>query len=173
MPRKPQEKSPATPQKSFAIDLEKEELIFSAAHFITFGENICEAIHGHNYRVRCRVSGPLGPHAYVVDFIALRDGLKKITHRLDHHVLLPDSHPDIHVAASGDTVSVKFGEKNWLFPTSDCIVLPVENTTAERLAEYIGDQLLAAWPELGQSITSLTVGVDENEGQWGECHWNF
>ncbi len=161
------------PRKTFWVDLEKEELIFSVAHFITFGDNICEAIHGHNYRLRCQVFGTLLPHAYVVDFIALRDRLKSIVKTLDHHVLLPYRHPTIHVESLADAVKVRFGEKKWEFPREDVVVLPMDNTTAERLAEYIGEQLLASWPELENTISKLTLGVDENEGQWGCCSWNW
>ena len=41
--------------KSYRVKLEKEHLIFSAAHFITFAGNICERIHRHNYRVYAEV----------------------------------------------------------------------------------------------------------------------
>lgn len=161
------------PQKTFSVDLEKEDLIFSVAHFITFGENICEAIHGHNYRLRCQLVGPLQTHAYVFDFIALRDHLKAIVKELDHHVLLPDRHPTILVQRHGEAVIVRFAAKKWEFPASDVAILPIDNTTAERLAEYIGDRLLQQLPELSTTISQLTVGVDENEGQWGCCRWNW
>ena len=45
--------------ESYCVRLEKEYLVFSAAHFITFNGNICERLHGHNYRVRAEVHGPL------------------------------------------------------------------------------------------------------------------
>ena len=36
---------------NFWVRLCKENLVFSAAHFITFAGNTCERLHGHNYRV--------------------------------------------------------------------------------------------------------------------------
>ena len=75
--------------ETYHVRLEKEHLIFSAAHFITFNGNICERLHGHNYRVFAEVHGPLDENAYVIDFIALRDTLKEIVNELDHHMLLP------------------------------------------------------------------------------------
>ena len=80
--------SQETMSEKFSVLLEKEQLIFSAAHFITFAGNICESIHGHNYRVRCEVTGELDENGYVVDFIALRDALETIVRQLDHKVLL-------------------------------------------------------------------------------------
>ena len=55
----------------FHVRLEKEQLIFSAAHFITFNDDICERLHGHNYRVMAEVRGQLDNNQYVIDFIAL------------------------------------------------------------------------------------------------------
>jgi 6-pyruvoyltetrahydropterin/6-carboxytetrahydropterin synthase len=152
----------------YHVRLEKEQLIFSAAHFITFGDNICERLHGHNYRLMAEVEGPLGEHQYVVDFIALRDMLQEISSELDHHVLLPTEHPTIQVVADDQQVEVSFEDRRWVFPPGDCILLPVSNTTAELLARYIGQQLLERWEQRFQHRPQrLMIGVDENEGQWG------
>jgi hypothetical protein len=46
--------------------------------------------------------------------------------------------------------------------------LPVSNTTAELLARYLGERLLAALKErLSFGPERIEVAVDENEGQWG------
>ncbi len=164
----------STPTHHYSISLEKEELIFSAAHFITFHQNICERIHGHNYRVKCDVSGPLDENEYVIDFIALRDTLKKISTELDHHVLLPTQHPLIKVTEEGEEVTAVFENRRWVFPREDCVLLPVMNTTAELLAQYIGNRLLEQLSHLHQFRPHrLTIGVDENEGQWAYCQFDL
>ena len=153
---------------SYRVRLDKEYHIFSAAHFITFNGNVCERIHGHNYRVFAEVRGDLDENHYVVDFIALRDALKTITDELDHHVLLPTSHPSIHVRADDHEVTATFEDRRWVFPKGDCVLLPVPNTTAELVARYIGQRLIADFKKKsGVEIRDLTVGVDENTGQWG------
>jgi 6-pyruvoyltetrahydropterin/6-carboxytetrahydropterin synthase len=86
------------PEK-YSIRLDKEYHVFSAAHFITFNGNICERLHGHNYRVAVEIFGPLDENQYVIDFIAVRDELKRLTDELDHHMLLPTGHPTIQVTA--------------------------------------------------------------------------
>ncbi len=160
---------------TFSVEVEKEQLIFSAAHFITFGPNICESIHGHNYRVRCRVTGRLNGHGYVVDFIALREALFAATRRLDHHVLLPTEHPMIKVHFSNDSeeVTVKFEQRRWVFPKEDCVMLPLLNTTAELLAQHLFNELQQFWDLNRDVLTSVEVGVDENEGQWGSYRHEF
>jgi len=156
----------------YVVRLEKEQHTFSAAHFITFNGDVCERLHGHNYRVAVEVEGPLDENRYVIDFIALRDALKAITDELDHHVLLPTSHPLIRVTATEHEVEAMFTPdgRRWLFPRGDCVLLPISNTTAELLAQYIGQRLLAAIERrLGARPTRLQVAVDENHGQWGIC----
>lgn len=154
----------------FKVLLQKEQLVFSAAHFITFAGDICECLHGHNYGVRAEVVGPLDENRYVIDFIAFRDRLAEIVKRLDHHMLLPTTHPLIRVVADDREVTVTFGEKRWIFPREDCALLPVANTTAEEIAAYIATELRDMLrPSVGDRIESLEVGVDENHGQWGTC----
>jgi 6-pyruvoyltetrahydropterin/6-carboxytetrahydropterin synthase len=154
--------------EKFHVRIVKEALVFSAAHFITFAGNICERLHGHNYKVAAEVHGPLDENQYVVDFIAVRDALQKIVSELDHHMLLPTDHPQIKVVANNQQVDVTFEERRWSFPREDCILLPVANTTAELLARYIGRRVQAdLFQTTGVRPQRLLVAVDECEGQWG------
>ena len=156
----------------FLVSLEKDNLVFSAAHFITFNGNVCEQLHGHNYRVKCKVFGPLDENGYVIDFIALRDNLMSVIETLDHRMLLPTEHPTISVAMDRPNkgeVLVTFEEKRWVFPSTDCVLLPIANTTAELLAQYIGQQLILLLKKSASAsgeISSIEISVDENRGQW-------
>ena len=156
--------------EKYHVRLCKESMVFSAAHFITFNGNVCERLHGHNYKVEVLVFGDLDENQYVVDFIALRDSLQQIVTELDHYMLLPTEHPAIHVASNSDEVEVTFEQRRWVFPRGDCVLLPVANTTAELVARYIGRRLLDDLEEkTGTRIGRLQVAVDENGGQWGVC----
>ncbi len=150
----------------YSIRLDKERFTFCAAHFITYGDGICEPLHGHNYGVTAEIAGPLGEHKYVVDFIAARDALTTITRALDHRVLLPTGHPTIRVEVVDDEVIAKFADRRWVFPASDCVLLPVANTTAELLASYIASQLTEVLRAASAgNITAIAVTVDECDGQ--------
>lgn len=154
--------------RQYSVELNKEQLVFSAAHFITFGDdNVCESLHGHNYGVRCSVQGRLNHQGYVIDFIALRDSLAGIVRRLDHKVLLPGQHPTISVSCENGEVVARFQDRRWIFPAADCMILPVANTTAELLAGYIAGELLASLGPHAAELSGFSVGVDENHGQWG------
>lgn len=152
----------------FRVRVTKDHLVFSAAHFITFNGNVCERLHGHNWRVAAEVEGPLDENSYVFDFIALRDALQAIVGELDHSVLLPLQHPLIRVEEREREVEARFEDRRWVFPREDCRLLPVENTTAEKLAEWIAGKLrvkVTAHPG-GHRPTTLQVEVEENFGQW-------
>ncbi len=154
----------------YHVRIEKERLVFSAAHFITFDGDVCERLHGHNYHVAAEVHGPLDENHYVVDFIALRDELQSLVDELDHRMLLPTEHATIRVVEQAEEVSVTHGERRWIFPRGDCALLSVANTTAELLARYLGEQLLAALEKrLGKRPERLRISVDECDGQWATC----
>ena len=44
-------------RSDFKVTVNKDYLVFSSAHFITFRGHQCEALHGHNYRVGVTVEG--------------------------------------------------------------------------------------------------------------------
>lgn len=158
--------------ESWSVRVTKDTLVFSAAHFITFNRNLCERIHGHNWRVEAEIEGPLDENYYVFDFIALRDGLQTLVHELDHRVLLPDRHPMIRVEISKDEqeVTARFENRRWVFPREDCVILPIENTTAELIARWIGLSLIERL-KLNQQhgLSRLRISVEENFGQWADC----
>ncbi len=161
--------------EQYRVRVTKDHLVFSAAHFITFNGNICERLHGHNWRVAVEVAGPLDENSYVFDFIALRDATQKLVSDLDHRMLLPTAHPVIRVTADDREVTALFEERRWVFPRGDCVLLPVANTTAELIAHWMGVQLrdvLRQHPG-GQRLTSLQVEIEENFGQWAMCELPF
>ncbi|MDG1893530.1 MAG: 6-pyruvoyl tetrahydropterin synthase family protein [Fuerstiella sp.] len=155
--------------ESFEARVTKDSLVFSAAHFITFNGNVCERLHGHNWRLDVTVAGSLDENFYVFDFIALRDACLKIVGELDHQVLLPERHHSIKVATSADDreVTAQFEDRRWVFPVEDCCLLPIENTTAELIARWIGHRLIADCEmQSKDQLQELRVSVEENFGQW-------
>lgn len=154
----------------FRVRLTKDHLVFSAGHFITFNGNICERLHGHNWRVAAEVEGGLDENGYVFDFIALRDTLQQLVLELDHRMLLPTQHPRIHVTADDVEVTARFEQRRWVFPREDCVLLPVMNTTAELIAQWIGERLESVIRQkTGHTIDTVRIDIEENFGQWAQC----
>ena len=157
-----------TESEQYRVRVTKDHLVFSAAHFITFNETICERLHGHNWRVAAELIGPLDANAYVFDFIALRDGLQQIVNRLDHRMLLPLQHGAIRVYPTEREVEVRFEDRRWIFPKDDCVLLPIDNATAERLAWWIANEFERQIQDhpARPNLHRLRIEVEENFGQW-------
>ncbi len=151
----------------FKVTITKEDLVFAAAHFITFAGHRCEKLHGHNYRASLVVEGGLERDSwFVVDFSAVKQVMRGLTAELDHRVLLPRDNPKLAITQDNGRVSVAFaGEPRYVFPAGDCVILPIPNTTVEMLAQYLAGRVRA---ELGRSsvhLKSIEVEVEENFGQ--------
>ena len=153
----------------FKVTVTKEDLVFASAHFITLSGHRCAALHGHNYRAGIVVEGGLEPESwYVLDFVALKRLMKRLTDELDHRVLLPRDNPKLTITEEGDAVRVAYdGRPRYVFPKRDCVLLPLPNTTVEMLAQYLAGRLrteLAAG-ERAVHLKAIEIEVEENFGQ--------
>jgi 6-pyruvoyl tetrahydropterin synthase/QueD family protein len=149
----------------FKVIVEKGNLRFGAAHFITCGGK-CERLHGHNYAVSVELEGELTADSYVFDFVVLKEIVRRICESLDHRFLLPLRNEHLIVQQSEDHWEMRFGERRYLFPARDVLALPLDNITAERLAEYIWGEMARELRGYGADhLTTMTVGVEEVPGQ--------
>lgn len=154
----------------YHVRIAQDDLVFSAAHFLTFDGDVCERLHGHDYRVAAEVHGPLDANHYVVDFVALRNALKAIVDELDHRVLLPGDDARIRVSADEREVEATFAGRRWVFPRSDCLLLPIPSTTTELLAHHVGRRLLDALEaRLGTRPARVRIEVHESGGLSALC----
>lgn len=160
-------KEPAV-QSSFRVQVSKDYLVFASAHFITFRGHQCETLHGHNYRVGVMVEGAVDDEClFVLDFSILKRIVRELVDHIDHKVLLPTQNPKLGYRHEGDKVHVDyFGKPTYVFPAADCALLPVQNSTAEMLAEYIGNRVRERLAAEGFThLTALELEVEENFGQ--------
>jgi 6-pyruvoyltetrahydropterin/6-carboxytetrahydropterin synthase len=149
----------------YKVKVEKGNLSFSAAHFISFGGK-CERLHGHNYAVSVILEGNLTEDRYVFDFVELKKTIRRICDRLDHHFLLPIQAQHLDIKEADGEWEIRFENRRYVFPADDVLVLPVDSITAERLAKYICGQFMESVNEQERlSLTSITVGVEEAPGQ--------
>jgi len=152
---------------SFRISVSKDYLAFAAAHFITFRGHACESLHGHNYRVAIVIEGPIDPEChFVVDFAVLKRIVRAKVDQIDHRVLLPTRNPKLAFReADGMTYVEYLGKQTYQFPTSDCAMLPIANTTAEMLAEWFAREVTEELHAAGSRIDMLEIEVEESAGQ--------
>ena len=149
----------------FRVRIEKDYTVFCAGHFITYDGHECEPLHGHNYRAAASLEGPLDENAYVFDFTKLKRALRGVVDRLDHRMLLPTKSALIRVTQSTTEVEARYRDKRYVFPSSDVVLLPIPNTTAEMLAWWIAQEIRRGLGTLLSGATALEVEVDESSGQ--------
>jgi 6-pyruvoyltetrahydropterin/6-carboxytetrahydropterin synthase len=156
----------------YKVRVTKDHLVFCSGHFISYEGDKCERLHGHNYRTAVEIEGELDENRYVFDFIALKNRTKAITDELDHRMMLATRNPHIAVEERPDGIHVQYHNRRWLFPRDDCVLLPIENTTAELLARYIGQRLIDDLSRAhGYTPQVLRVEVEENIGQSATYEW--
>jgi 6-pyruvoyltetrahydropterin/6-carboxytetrahydropterin synthase len=152
----------------FRVSVTKDYLVFASAHFITFAGHRCEGLHGHNYRARVTLDGELNQESwFVFDFVEIKRIMRRLCDEIDHKVLLPLQNPKIQIAEQGESVTVAYeGKPRYVFPKTDCALLPVTNTTVEMLAELLTHRLHAELERIGaHGLTAIEMEIEENFGQ--------
>jgi len=158
---------------TWKVRVEGTDLRFSAAHFTTF-EGQCEPLHGHNYAVTIEVEGELTEDSWVVDFVKLRKMARRICDELDHRFLLQRESSVLEIDEGTSNWRVRFRpggrpsdqERGWALPKAEVVALPIDNSTAERLAEWLAGRLNEELRAAGATrVTAITVGVEEAPGQ--------
>ena len=149
------------------VTVERNTLRFAAAHFATY-EGQCEPLHGHNYDVIIEVEGELTDDSWVIDFAALKSIAGDLCRELHHKFLLQRESKVLKIDEGTSNWKVRFQERGWVFPKSEVVPLLIDNTTAERLAQYFAGRLREQLAARGATnITSITVGIEEMPGQTG------
>ncbi len=153
---------------SHSVSVERQRLRFAAGHFATFADEL-EPIHGHNYDVIVEVRGALTDESWVVDFSLLKRLTREVCEQLDHKFLLQMESRVLSIRDCGAHFEVQYkDELSYRLPKRDVAQLPIDNSTAERLAEYIAGQLAERLRADGPGgLAALRVGVEEMPGQAG------
>ena len=82
------------------------------------------------------VEGELTEDGWVIDFGALKEMTRALCRELDHKFLLQRESKALEIEEGMSNWKVRFRERGWVFPKSDVVALPVENSTAEQLAHW-------------------------------------
>jgi len=156
--------------ESWSIELEKEYFKFSAAHFLIFPDGSAERLHGHNYRVFIEIDATLSEHGLVIDFKEIKPVVRELLDSLDEHFLIPGEHPVLtHTVRDDGVCEVRYADRYYAAPVEDVLVMPMNNTSSENLATWIGREIGRLLAErFGEvEIRSLRVAVEETSGQRG------
>ncbi|MGA1525425.1 MAG: 6-pyruvoyl trahydropterin synthase family protein, partial [Planctomycetota bacterium] len=123
-------------KKTWSIQIHKDYLKFSAAHFLIFPDGSAERLHGHNYKVYVDVETPLDRHGLVINFKEIKPIIREVVDELDEYVLIPGQHPVLTCEPRDDGLyDIRYGDRRYLIPIDEVRLLPISNSSAENLAE--------------------------------------
>ncbi|MFT6633311.1 MAG: 6-pyruvoyltetrahydropterin/6-carboxytetrahydropterin synthase [Bacteriovoracaceae bacterium] len=103
----------------------------------------------------------------VFDFLDIKPIVREVCDSLDHKLLIPKDNDKIEIHNDESNINIKTpcGSK-FSFPKSDVLLLPILNTSAERLAIYICNEIRRITLErFNYRFAALEVEVEETPGQ--------
>lgn len=145
---------------------------FETAHRLPMLGGKCTNLHGHSWRVTVAVSGPVPPTGVLLEFAALKTGLRGwVDTHLDHGVMLGYLDPLYPVLRAAGKVFT-FGEPvdhpaagPLLWPTVENVAALLAGVSTVLVAELIATD--RAHP--GTTVSRVDVGETAvNEATW-EC----
>lgn len=154
------------------IEITKDYLHFSAAHFTIFSATERENLHGHNFDVSCSLDTLIGDNGLAFDYNLVKDKLMTLCDELDERVLMPEQSPHLNIDRGADGyVTILFNGERIPFLARDILTLPIRNATVEEFARWFTARLSSDEDLARQPIESLTVKVSSGPGQWASSRW--
>lgn len=154
------------------VELYRNDMKFSSAHFTIFNATERERLHGHNYQVKTYVTAKVGDDGITYDYSITRKQVIALCRSLNEYMLLPERSPYLTIEDQGDNYYVTFNGQGMYFLKADTLVLPIANTTSECLAQWFIDQLIIDQQDLQQKqIIKMKVAVSTTVGQCSVAKW--
>ena len=155
------------------IEIHKEELKFSAGHFMVFSATQRENMHGHDYQVNAAFECTVGNNGMSFDVRLYKQRLVKLCQQLDYRFILPTQSEHLRIEENGEQWIAHFGTETLPFLKKDAVVLPITNATLEDLSNWFLQQLLVNTSELSEhNIHAITVRVFNGRGESGATRWD-
>ncbi|MCO4793450.1 MAG: 6-carboxytetrahydropterin synthase [Bacteriovoracaceae bacterium] len=151
----------------FSIKVYKEYFNFACSHFLIFEDGSREPLHGHNYRVKVKGDSPKLTADMVFDFLDIKPIVREVCDSLDHKVLIPGENLKLETQLTDTNINLKTPDgSTFSFPKQDVLILPIQNTSAERLAIFIGHEIKSIVKKrFDFQFSSLEIEVEETPGQ--------
>jgi 6-pyruvoyltetrahydropterin/6-carboxytetrahydropterin synthase len=141
----------------------KEKIRFSSAHVIPEYKK-CGRLHGHTYAVHIKLYGEPDSKGIILDFSIIKEILINIINKLDHKILIPKDSKLAKIKIDKNFIIMNTLGKSYNFPKDDCILLPIDSTSAEKLSLFILKKFNKNIRKY-DNIKKIELGVDEGFGK--------
>jgi 6-pyruvoyltetrahydropterin/6-carboxytetrahydropterin synthase len=158
--------------RAAVIELHKEELKFSAGHFMLLSATQRESMHGHDYQIHVAFNTLINHNGMAFDCRLYKQRLLALCQSLDYRFILPGQSEYLRIEETEKHWIAHFNQQAIPFLKQDAVVLPICNVTLEELSYWVLQQLLLDPSELQQhSIEGMTVRVFNGRGESGAVIW--
>ena len=153
------------------IEIAKQALNFSIAHFTIFSATERENLHGHNYQLLCDVTATLGSDGLMFDYAILKKILKEMCDDIDEQVILPAHSPHLQISEEEAYLVALYNGERIPFLLRDVTVLPIANATVEEFSHYFLNKLIDHPNLQERGIRAIAVKISSSPGQYGVAEW--
>ena len=132
-----------------------------------FNNGTREPLHGHNYRVQIKGNALDLNDDMVFDFLDIKPIVREVCDSLDHKLLIPLQNNHLKIEERENNYILLTTDQSFFsIPKSDVLLLPIENTSAERIACYLAHQISEkVLKKFNFAFKELEVEVEETPGQ--------
>ncbi|MFB0906019.1 MAG: 6-carboxytetrahydropterin synthase [Pseudomonadales bacterium] len=160
------------PARLARIEVAKQAMNFSAAHFTIFSATEREDLHGHNFQLACSVTAPVDDAGLMFDYAIIKRRLRALCDEIDEKMLLPAHSPFLEITDEAGYTIAHFNGERIPFLPRDVLVLPIANTTVEEFSHYFLEKILQVPEIMAHGLTEITVKVSSSPGQDGCAQWS-
>jgi len=154
------------------IELHKENMKFSVAHFTIFSPTRREPLHGHNYTVYVAITTTVENNGLSFDYRHYKEKVCNLCRQLSQSVLLPTESEYLSISEDDDYLYAHFNNEKIPFIKNDVTLLPLCNITVEELSQWFINHLIMDQDEIDKHmIDHLVVKVFSGPGQSGSAEW--
>lgn len=154
------------------VELHKEELKFSAGHFMLFSASERESMHGHDYQIHVAFNTLIQNNGMAFDCRLYKQRVLELCKTLDYRFILPAQSEFLQLKEAEDKWIATIGKEILTFLKKDSVVLPICNATLEELSFWFLTQLTKNDTELNaHNIKGIAVKVFNGRGESGTSNW--
>lgn len=154
------------------VELQKENMKFSAGHTTIFSATEREPLHGHLYTVYLGITTWVEENGMTFDYRYYKQKIYDLCRFLNQTFLMPAQSPYLSMSEDDEYYYFIFNHKKIPFLKEDVTLLPLTNITVEELSRWFIDKLTEDKEELVRHrVETMKVKVFSAPGQSASHDW--
>lgn len=149
------------------IELFRDDMKFSAAHFTIFSSIEREMLHGHNFHVYIKLGASVDENGLAFDYTSCRDKILELCCALNGRCLMPSKSKYLTFIATEENYEFIFNNQKIILPKNDVLLMPLENISTELLSDWFLEKMDHYFKTFDiKNIEKMTVKISTGSGQF-------